>query len=300
VRGRRRRGIALGILGIVAAVVLGAAFGLGMVSSGLIDSLVAAVSVATGTPGHATSAPSLPGASPGASAVPGLSSASPGAPATPGPAASPGYTRAGPGASPIAPPLAVTLPMPAGADCLGCHTTAAGGVGTASVPPIGHPLAGWTSCTSCHANDSLVKTAPGHSGIHADQCLVCHTATTPAAVDRPHSARQDVPCLSCHGKTAPLPDSMKNRSETTCWLCHPAAAVQAPSYPHPTPADGICLTCHSAGRLGALPADHADRTNGQCSACHGPAASQPPKAPHDLASRAGMCAFCHLAGAPSN
>ena len=290
--GRRRRGAALAMLGVVVAVALGAAFGLGMVSSGLIDSLVAAVSVATGPPGHgsaspAPATPSLPGASRGSSAAPGLSSASP------------GYSQAGPGASLVAPPLAVTLPMPAGADCLGCHTTAAGGVGTATVPPIGHPLAGWSSCTSCHANNSLVKTAPGHSGIHADQCLVCHTATTPAAVDRPHSARQDVPCLSCHGKTAPLPDSMKNRSETTCWLCHPAAAVQAPSYPHPTPADGICLTCHSGGRLGALPADHADRTNSQCAACHGPATSQPPKAPHDLASRAGMCAFCHLAGAPS-
>jgi len=256
------------IVAIVATLVIGAALGIGIASSGLVDPLVARVPQATATPG--TPSPTTPGASP-----------------------------TGPGASQSAPPLAVTLEMPVGADCLGCHTTAAGGVGTATVPPIGHPLAGWTSCTSCHANDSLVKTAPGHSGIHADQCLLCHTATTPAAVDRPHSARQDVPCLSCHGKTAPLPDSMKNRSETTCWLCHPAAAVQAPPYPHPTPADGICLTCHSAARLGALPADHADRTNSQCSACHGPAANQPPKAPHDLASRAGMCAFCHLAGAPT-
>jgi len=256
------------IVAIVATLVIGAALGIGIASSGLVDPLVARVPQATATPG--TPSPTTPGASP-----------------------------TGLGASQSAPPLAVTLEMPVGADCLGCHTTAAGGVGTATVPPIGHPLAGWTSCTSCHANDSLVKTAPGHSGIHADQCLLCHTATTPAAVDRPHSARQDVPCLSCHGKTAPLPDSMKNRSETTCWLCHPAAAVQAPPYPHPTPADGICLTCHSAARLGALHADHADRTNSQCSACHGPAANQPPKAPHDLASRAGMCAFCHLAGAPT-
>jgi hypothetical protein len=102
--------------------------------------------------------------------------------------------------------------------------------------------------------------------------------------------------MSCHGKTAPLPDSMKNRSETTCWLCHPASAAQAPLYPHPTPADGKCLTCHIAGKIGALPDDHAGRTDGQCSACHAPAANPARQAPHDLASRAGMCAFCHLVG----
>jgi hypothetical protein len=276
----RRAGLAL--VAIVATVAIGAAVGLGIINSGLVDPLVARLPVATAAPGASPSVAS--------DASPIAGRASPTTPGTSPPA---------PGASLTAPALAATLEMPAGADCLGCHTTAAGGVGTATVPPIGHPLAGWTSCTSCHANDSLVKTAPGHTGIHADQCLLCHTATTPAAVDRPHSARQDVPCLSCHGKTAPLPDSMKNRSETTCWLCHPASAAQAPLYPHPTPADGNCLTCHSAARLGALPADHDGRTNGQCSACHAPAATPAPTAPHDLASRAGMCAFCHLAGKPS-
>ncbi len=265
---KQARRAALVVVAIVAAVGIGAALGIGIASSGLVDPLVGRVSPATPTPGTSTVAPD---------ASPATSAASP--------------TASGAGHS--APPLAATLVMPAGADCLGCHTTAAGGVGTATVPPIGHPLAGWTSCTACHSNDSLVKTAPGHSGIHADQCLLCHTATTPAAVDRPHSASQDVPCLSCHGKTAPLPDSMKNRSETTCWLCHQATAVQAPPYPHPTPADGICLTCHSAARLGALPADHADRTNSMCSACHSPAANQPPKVSHNMAALVGMCTFCH-------
>jgi len=255
----RRAGLAL--VAIVATVAVGAVVGLGIINSGLVDPLVARLPVATAAPG---ASPNTPDAS-----------------------------QAAPGASPSTPPGAVTLEMPLGDDCIACHTTASGGIGTVPVPPIGHPLAGWTSCTSCHANERLVKTAPGHSGVHADQCLLCHTATTPAAMDRPHSARQDVPCLSCHGKTAPLPESMRNRSETTCWLCHQASSVQAPLYPHPTPADGICLTCHSAGKLGALAADHAGRTNSQCSACHAPAAPSAPKAPHDLASRAGMCAFCH-------
>ena len=145
--------------------------------------------------------------------------------------------------SPSGPLSGGAIQMPVGGNCLACHTTAAGGVGTAIVPPIGHPLEGWTSCTSCHSNDRLVKTAPGHVGIHAEQCLLCHTATTPAAVDRPHSLTKNTNCLSCHGSLAQLPASMRNRSGTTCWLCHQGSGVQAPVYEHRTPTDGKCLTC---------------------------------------------------------
>jgi hypothetical protein len=200
-------------------------------------------------------------------------------------------------------PAPTTLPdlalqMPVGDNCVACHTTPTGGVGTVPVPPIGHPLEGWTSCTSCHANDRLVKTAPGHTGIHADQCLLCHKATTPAGAARPHSLHPEVPCTSCHGTKAPLPASMRDRSGTTCWLCHQGSSAKAPLYLHPTPADGRCLTCHVAGKLGALPADHEGRTNAQCSECHAPAASPAPHAPHDLALREGMCEFCHGTGSP--
>lgn len=183
----------------------------------------------------------------------------------------------------------LALQMPSG-DCTACHKTPGDAV---DVPPIGHPLEGWTSCTSCHANDRLVKTAPGHSGIHAEQCLLCHKATTPAAVDRPHSLTRNANCLSCHGSLVPLPASMKNRSGTTCWLCHQGSGVQAPAYTHRTPTDGKCLTCHVAGTVGAPPADHADRTNPMCLACHAQAPGAAPTAPHDLISRAGMCEFCH-------
>ena len=87
-------------------------------------------------------------------------------PATPSPSAGPGNL--------------ISI-MPQG-DCTACHKTPGNAV---NVPPIGHPLEGWGSCTSCHANDRLVETAPGHSGIHADQCLVCHTATTPGGRGSP-------------------------------------------------------------------------------------------------------------------
>jgi hypothetical protein len=267
---KRISGAVLSLVAIVAAVAIGMAAGIGIINSNLIGLLTARAPAATAT--------ATPGPSP---AIPGPSPATPGpSPATPGP-------------SPATRPGAVALEMPAGDECIACHTTAAGGVGTVPVPPIGHPLEGWTNCTSCHADDSLVKTAPGHSGIHAEQCLLCHTATTPAPMSRPHSIHQGLPCLSCHGTKAPLPASMANRSGTTCWLCHQASSAQAPLYLHPTPADGKCLTCHIAGKIGALPDDHDGRTDGQCSACHAPAANPARQAPHDLALREGMCAFCH-------
>ncbi len=200
--------------------------------------------------------------------------------------------------APTTPP-GLALEMPVGDDCIACHTAPDGGVGNVPVPPIGHPLEGWTACTSCHASERLVSTAPGHDGIHADQCLLCHRATTPAAEARPHSTHRDVPCLSCHGTKAPLPDSMRDRSGTTCWLCHQGTSTEAPLYLHPTPTDGKCLTCHVADKVGALPADHDGRTNDQCSACHAPAASPAPRAPHDLALREGMCTFCHGESSPS-
>jgi hypothetical protein len=122
----------------------------------------------------------------------------------------------------------VGIAMPEGSDCEGCHTTD-DGVGTKAIPVMAHPLWGWRDCTACHAQTSLVKTAPGHSGLHADQCLVCHqtqtdagTATTPPM--RPEHMGTDKPCTACHGvdKHAPLPESMQGRGDN-CWICHNGA-----------------------------------------------------------------------------
>src|SRR3990170_1773225 len=86
------------------------------------------------------------------------------------------------------------LELPADADCTACHLTEQGGVGVRVVPAIAHPLRGWTNCTACHANDRLVATAPGHSGIHATDCLICHQPT----YRRPCHART----ASCRTRTA--------------------------------------------------------------------------------------------------
>lgn len=119
----------------------------------------------------------------------------------------------------------VGIAMPEGSDCEGCHTTD-NGVGTKQIPVMGHPLWGWRDCTACHTTGSLVKSAPGHSGLHKDQCLVCHqtqtdagTATTPPL--RPEHMGNDKPCAACHGvdKHAPMPASMADRGNN-CWICH--------------------------------------------------------------------------------
>ena len=118
-----KRGLVLALVAVVAAVAIGAAVGLGIINSRLIDSLVAAAPAATAGRGS-TATPGPDTAGPGSTTKPGST-------ATPGSGATPGPSQVGPSASPAAPALALTLEMPAGADCLGCHTTAA--CGSASV-----------------------------------------------------------------------------------------------------------------------------------------------------------------------
>jgi hypothetical protein len=182
--------------------------------------------------------------------------------------------------SPTAPGVVMSwVNLPADAECAACHQTQSG-VGVVPVPRIAHPLRGWTDCTACHANDRLVTTAPGHTGIHATDCLVCHEpAELPAPLSRPHRELQNQECLTCHGVTAPLPKDMAHRTESVCWLCH-----RLPDEPPPAPQHAIavaqsdCLTCHSAADYGELPADHLSRTAAECVLCHlpGPGATSAP------------------------
>lgn len=110
--------------------------------------------------------------------------------------------------------------MPEGADCAACHVTDGGVIGVKSIPTIAHPVHGWAECTGCHANDSLVATAPGHTGIHADQCLICHRDSSKPAPTPRHPTLPDSDCLACHGPLVPLPSNMVDRPATLCWLCH--------------------------------------------------------------------------------
>lgn len=161
--------------------------------------------------------------------------------------------------------------VPETADCSGCHATAGGAIGLASIPKMGHVLEGWSKCGSCHAPSRLVDTAPGHSGIHATECTVCHQAgDLPAPLSRPHRENQNQACLTCHGKTARLPSDMTHREESVCWLCHRLPTIEPPLPAHDTaPGEADCLTCHAAkGEAGALPNDHVERPASMCLACH--------------------------------
>jgi len=134
--------------------------------------------------------------------------------ATPTPTASPAATSA----MALAP---INIQMSPDANCAGCHLDATGVVGTKPIPVLAHPLEGWGDCTACHADDRLVKTAPGHSSVHKTDCLVCHKSPDPAgsAPPRPHHLVSGATCVSCHGSAAPLPTDMAGRAN--CWLCHP-------------------------------------------------------------------------------
>ena len=112
------------------------------------------------------------------------------------------------------------IQMPAGADCAACHETTGGVIGIKDIPAIPHPVDAWPNCTECHDSARLVQTAPGHSGIHADQCRICHTVSLGAAPPPAHHVLPNVDCLACHGKTAPLPADMAHEPGKYCWLCH--------------------------------------------------------------------------------
>jgi hypothetical protein len=119
----------------------------------------------------------------------------------------------------------IGIAMPSDANCSACHTTATGGVGVKTIPYIGHPLKGFANCTACHNPEGLVKTAPGHSSLHANECLVCHQenpklASMSAAPMRPEHM-SGAACTTCHGvdKHAPLPSDMAGRGDN-CWICH--------------------------------------------------------------------------------
>lgn len=185
-------------------------------------------------------------------AVPDLArtAAAPTPSALPGATASPSPTpRSAMALSPIG------IEMPADSDCAACHVTTTGTLGTRPIPPLAHPLWGWRDCTACHAPDRLVRTAPGHSGLHKDDCLVCHqvpdTATPSQAPLRREHMGNTQPCTSCHGqdKHAPLPEAMQGRDN--CWICHNGPEFtylfESPSAPPPAaptatpstaPADG--------------------------------------------------------------
>ena len=187
---------------------------------------------------------------------------------------SPGSSQA-----PVASPDFMSwIVMPDAAECSACHVTEDGSIGLRAVPPIAHPLTGWSDCTACHASERLVESAPGHTGIHAAACLNCHQpGDLPAPLSRPHRELQNTACLDCHGSDAPLPTDMAHRGETVCWLCHRLPEEQPPVPAHRVePDQANCLTCHVADEVGALPQDHATRTLAECLHCHAmPSADAP-------------------------
>jgi len=142
-------------------------------------------------------------------------------------AAGPAVPAASPtaAASPSSAMSPIGIGMPADSDCGACHLDATGVVGTKDIPKLAHPLEGWKDCTACHADDRLVRSAPGHSSLHKADCLTCHEAPSSegTAPPRPHHLVAGKSCVTCHGSEpsasgAPLPTDMAGRNN--CWICH--------------------------------------------------------------------------------
>lgn len=158
--------------------------------------------------------------------------------------------------------------IPTSASCVLCHETGGSG-GLKPIPAIGHPLEGWRRCVTCHTNDLLGRTAPGHIDIPEEECLNCHKLPPEGpTITQPHSTLQDQNCLDCHGTYAHLPSSMVGKDEATCWLCHKPTELPPPEYPHIRDAALGCRECHQSAQVGGLPIDHALRENSTCLLCH--------------------------------
>ena len=157
--------------------------------------------------------------------------------------------------------------IPTSNSCLLCHTEG-GEAGLKPVPALGHPVEGWTACLTCHTNEKLGRTAPGHNGIAETECLNCHKeAKDGPAITQAH-AELNEPCLDCHGTVAHLPASMVGRNQDECWLCHKPNPSPPPIKPHPDPKDLTCRECHQSADVGGLPIDHALRQDSTCILCH--------------------------------
>jgi len=138
------------------------------------------------------------------------------------PVASP-TTNAAPTSTPAPGNVPTGLQVMPDTECTACHLESSGAIGAARSPQLAHPVEGWKDCTACHADDRLVKTAPGHSGIHKSDCLACHEVPDAegTAPPRPHHLVTGATCVSCHGTEAPLPTDMAGRNN--CWICHGGA-----------------------------------------------------------------------------
>jgi hypothetical protein len=150
--------------------------------------------------------------------------------------------------------------------CVLCH--AAGGEVKTPLPIL-HPVEGWRRCLTCHTNEALGRTAPGHEGIAETECLNCHkTGQAGPAITQPHAVLHDQHCLDCHGSVAHLPSTMASSKESDCVLCHKPADLPPPSYPHAADVYLSCRSCHQSAEVGALPIDHARRSDSTCLLCH--------------------------------
>ncbi len=165
--------------------------------------------------------------------------------------------------------------IPTSNSCLLCHYEG-GEAGLKPIPALGHPLAGWTACLTCHTDEKLGRTAPGHKGIAESECLNCHKEAPDGPPITQAHADLKQPCLDCHGSVAHLPSSMVGRNQDECWLCHKPNPSPPPVNPHPDMGNLACRSCHQSADVGALPIDHALRGDETCVLCHAVGATPAP------------------------
>jgi len=202
--------------------------------------------------------------------------------------------------------LLATLDHASGADpmgCLGCHGE--GGVAHSGAKPgvVGHPVAGETTCASCHADP--------HKPDDVAACSTCHEDQH-AAVER--GGHGSATCIDCHSphRASPslsakaIPPGVElNPIEQRCLGCHAKGTafsgpkVAAFGHPAPvftpggarwTPLAALPLFDEKGNQL--PPEQNGDLTCASCHEVHGPDATKP----GDNLRRPGweeVCGACH-------
>jgi len=148
-------------------------------------------------------------------------------------------------------------------DCISCHATSAANIGltwtggqfTHSPTP--------TSCTSCHATDSVytaistsIKNQMDHAYSGLSDCASCHTTNAQASSWTSWATESIANGTKTSLSSRGVFHASLGTQPTACILCHinerPVGSVGSPAFDHANGGTGDCVSCHatSAANIG--------------------------------------------------
>jgi len=173
--------------------------------------------------------------------------------------------------------------VPAGSDCVACHTSSnTSNYTTFYGATFSHvTITAGTTCSSCHNGVTATGKNAGHIATSSD-CSTCHintaSYTTWLGATYTHNPNPPTPlsCPSCHnGVTATGKPAGHVVTTSSCDACHTGANTAnyttflgaSGAIDHSTIAAGTCATCHNGSTATGKPATHIPVAI-SCDGCH--------------------------------